>query len=103
MSELIYCEFGLVPTYHENDNGTVTLERLCFPKSSHNLLPYMDEAEIALAQERLDSAESEKLLKRAELLRENAERRGDARRELVLQMQREWMGCNQRQRGVKLP
>ena len=100
--KLIYCEFGLVPTYHEYDDGTVKLEGLCFPGSTHNLLPYMDTAEIELAQERLDSDEADRLLKRAELLRENAQRRGDARRELALEMQQEAMSGIQAQRGVNL-
>ena len=98
--KLIYCEFGLVPTYHEYDNGTVKLEGLCFPGSTHNLLPYMDTAEIELAQERLDSAVSDELLDRAEMLRENAQRRGDARRQIALELQQEALSSLQAQRGV---
>ncbi len=70
-------ELELEASYHEHDNGSVTLETLSFPNCTQNLLQFMTDAQKAQAQALLEEAREDDAIKKVERLLEKRAMRGD--------------------------
>ena len=98
----IWIEFGMVPEWHEDDEGNFKLVSLCYPGSTWNVIPYMDKASLAIAEDRLEDLRMEMLEDAQTAIRERREMRADRHRELALEERREHLRDSQSQSGVKL-
>lgn len=76
-------ELELDATFYERDNGDVKLEMLCFPGSSHNVMPFLSPSELIRAQTELECAVEQCALDKAIAIAERREMRGDFRRDLA--------------------
>jgi len=101
MQDLIWVELGLIPGYQEKSDGSVKLESLTFLGSKINLLPYMNDEQAAAAQDRLESMVEQAHIDKALAIRDKRDMRGDSRREMILDIQRETMAELQAQRGAR--
>jgi len=77
----ITLELELEATFYERDNGDVRLEMLCFPGSTHNILPFLSPVESIKAQAELESAVEQAAINRAVAIQERRQMAGDYRRE----------------------
>ena len=98
----IWIEFGMVPEWHEDDEGNFKLVSLCYPGSTWNVLPYMDATSRLTAEDRLEDLRMEMLEDAQTAIRERREMRADRHRELALENRMEHIRDSQSQSGVKL-
>ena len=104
--DLLYVELGYVPEIHEHNDGRLELVAMRLPGSIQNMMVFMNPDQIATSQERLEAKEYDRLQAKAELLRENALLRAEARAEMNKEIAREaraeFLKETRDQSGVKL-